>query len=180
MIQKLNYGKYVIVTGGHLENIYNNNNKRLKLNCNDTYEGLPEKMIKTYKFIYENEEFNNITHICKLDEDMILKKLLNKKILSNYCGSVVKKNGNRRWHIGKCTPGSKFNKVPYLGDYVPWCKGGCGYILSKKSLKILKDNKNYDNEIYEDLYIAKILRRNKIFPKQLNNIKKFFKSPEHR
>jgi hypothetical protein len=128
MMNKLNYEKYVIITGGHSENIYNNNNKRLKLNCNDTYEGLSEKVIKAYKFIYENEQFNDI---------------------------------------------------PYRGCYVPWCTGGHGYVLSKKSLKILKNNKNYNNEIYEDLYIAKVLRRNKIFPKQLRNIKTFFISPDH-
>ena len=179
MMKKKNYEKYIIITGGHSENSYNNNTKRLKLNCNDTYEGLPEKVIKTYKFIHENEEFNDISHICKLDEDMILKRLLKKKKLSHYCGNVCRKKGNRRWHIGKCSPSSKFNKIPYRGIYVPWCTGGHGYVLSKKSLGILKNKKNYNNEIYEDLYIAKVLRRNKIFPKQLKNIKFFFKSPEH-
>lgn len=180
MMKQLNYDRYAIITGGHKESWFDNNEKKLKLNCNDAYEGLPEKMIKAYKFIYENEEFSDITHICKLDEDMLLKKLLNKKDLSNYCGKVCfAEQGNRSWHLGKCTPGSKFNKLPYLGSYVPWCLGGWGYVLSRKSMGVLKDDKNYNNEIYEDLYVATVLRRNKIFPTQLKNLEMFFRSPEH-
>ena len=179
MMEKLNYNKYVIITGGHNNNEYDIKNKRIKLNCSDTYEGLPEKVIKTYKFIYENKEFNNITYICKLDEDMIVKKILDTKILQDYYGKVYYKNGNRKWHINKCTPGSKFNKIPYNGIYVPWCLGGFGYILSRKNMELLKDDTTYENEIYEDLYIAKILNKNKIYPKNLKDIEKYYISPEH-
>lgn len=179
MMTKLNYDKYVIVTGGNDINEYDEENKRIKLNCNDTYEGLPEKMIKTYKYILNSKKFNDITHICKFDEDMILKKLLDPKKLLDYCGKVNYNIGNRRWHIGRCSKTSKFNNMEYKGKYVPWCMGGYGYILSKKILKFLVNDTNYNNEIYEDLYIAKILNKNNIFPQKIQNINKYFISPEH-
>ena len=180
MMNYFNYDKYIILTGGHNKNIYEKNHKRLKLKCNDNYEGLPEKMIKAYKFIYENNFFNEITFICKLDEDMILKKLLDIKSLNDYCGKInYSKKIERDYHIGKCSKNSKFNNSLYKGNIVPWCLGGHGYILSKKSLKILKDDIEYCNEIYEDLYIAKILNKNKIYPSNFKNIKEYFISSEY-
>ena len=180
MMKKFDYNKYVIITGGHNNNEYDEKNKRIKLNCSDTYEGLPEKMIKIYKYILNNEKFNDITYICKLDEDMIIKKILDTKILQDYYGKVCYGNGNRKWHIGKCSTTSKFNKTEYKGKYVHWCLGGYGYILSTKILKLIKNNTDYENEIYEDLYIAKILNKNKIYPKNFKNIKNYFISPEHK
>ena len=85
----------------------------------------------------------------------------------------------RKSHIGKCSPDFKYNNIPYDGNYVPWCLGGWGYILSRKSIGLLKDDNNYKDEIYEDLYVAKVLRRKKIFPILFRNIKNFFISPEH-
>lgn len=181
MMKQLNYENYALITGGYTESSFDENEKILKLNCNDAYEGLPEKMIKAYKFICENDKFNDITYICKLDEDMILHKLLNENNLTDYCGKIHnRKNGNRKWHIGKCTPGSKFNNKRYTGDFVPYCFGGIGYVLSRKSLNILKDDKNYNDEIYEDLYIAKVLKENNIYPKKIKRIKFFFNSNAHK
>ena len=81
----------------------------------------------------------------------------------------ISRNGNRRWHINRCTPGSKFNNTPYNGIYVPWCLGGFGYILSRKAINVVGNyNENYDDEIYEDLLIGKILLKSDIKPVILN------------
>jgi hypothetical protein len=181
MMGKLNYDKYAIVTGGHDNNRYDPQNKKIELTCNDTYEGLPEKMIKLYEYILNNTNFNTITYVCKLDEDMILKKLLDTDILSSdYYGLVSYQAGSRRWHLAKCSPSSKFNTTEYTGRFVPWCLGGCGYILSKKILKLLKGDTDYENEIYEDLYVAKILNRHNVYPQQLKNMSDFWVSPTHK
>ena len=38
---------FVIVCGGFIKSRYNDDSKILELNCNDSYVGLPEKIIKT-------------------------------------------------------------------------------------------------------------------------------------
>ena len=71
--------------------------------------------------------------------------------------------------VGKCSKHSVWNKKIYKGNYVPWCRGGYGYILSRKSALEVKDYKEkYDDEIYEDLLIAKILLKSDIQPTVLN------------
>ena len=47
------------------------------------------------------------------------------------------------------------------------------YLLSKKSLNILSGDKNYFNEIYEDLYVAKLLEGKGIYPKIYPNLSAF-------
>jgi hypothetical protein len=171
---------YLIVKGGSDKNYYNENSHILELDCNDFYEGLPEKVLKTYKFIYNNKIFNKYNFICKLDDDMILHKIFDNDILSDYCGIIQKTTGNRNWHIGKCSKESKFNTKPYDGIYVPWCKGGYGYILSRFAIENLINNTEYFDEIYEDVYIAKILYERIIFPKHLSGLSKYISSPDHK
>ena len=181
MMNELNYDNYIIVTGGNETNIYHDDKHLLELVCNDFYEGLPEKVIKTYKFIYENNSFERFTHFCKLDDDIIVKKIINNSLeLPDYCGRVYNRlPGNRTWHINKCSKDSFFNNNEYSGPYVPWCLGGCGYIISKKSLELLSSNTDYYNEIYEDLYVAKILYTNNIYPQHISNLSAFIYSEDH-
>ena len=181
MMNELNYDNYIIVTGGNETNIYHDDKHLLELVCNDFYEGLPEKVIKTYKFIYENKSFERFTHFCKLDDDMIVKKIINNSSeLPDYCGRVdATRRGNRRWHINKCSKDSFFNNNEYTGAYVPWCLGGCGYIISKKSLQLLSSDTDYYNEIYEDVYVAKILYTNNIYPQHMSNLSAFIYSEDH-
>jgi hypothetical protein len=54
MMNSLNYTDYLIVTGGNDINSIDLMNKTLKLDCNDFYEGLPEKVIKALKYVYDN------------------------------------------------------------------------------------------------------------------------------
>jgi len=182
MMKILNYSNYIIIMGGFKNTNYQNKKKILELNCNDFYEGLPEKIVKTYKYICNNKDFNKYSHFCKLDEDMIIKKLLLTDILSDYCGIVQSVEGNRKWHIGKCSKNSYFNDKEYSGIFVPWCKGGYGYILSHKALEyILQTTNNINSDvIYEDVYIGIILNNNNIYPKIINNLTEYIYSPEHK
>lgn len=180
MMNELKNNNYIIVTGGHDEYKYSNDKHLLEINCNDYYEGLPEKVIKTYKFIYESGLFNNFTHFCKLDDDIVIRQTINTSLLTEYCGKVNSNmNGNRKWHINRCSKDSLFNTREYSGPYVPWCLGGCGYIISRNILKILADDTNYYNEIYEDLYVAKILYDKQIYPTNISNLSIYIYSKDH-
>lgn len=180
MMNELKSDNYIIVTGGNHEHTYSRDKHLLELDCNDYYEGLPEKVIKTYKFICERKVFNSFTHFCKLDDDMVIKKTFEISMLTDYCGKLHRSiPGNRNWHIGKCTKGSKFNTAAYTGAYVPWCLGGCGYIVSMNSLRILSNDENYFNEIYEDLYVSKILYEKQINPTNIPNLSLYIFSKDH-
>jgi hypothetical protein len=186
MMNNLNNNNYVIVQGGYDINTYDIDTKILSINCNDKYEGLPEKVLKTYKYIIENKIFDQYTHFIKLDDDMIIKKLIDFKIINglNYCGNVnFSYNGNRRWHIGRCSKNSYWDTNEYKGEYTPWCLGGYGYCLSRNAMNLISliNNKSYNNfASYEDLYIAILLKNNNIHPHNIQNWKSFFVSPDHK
>ena len=72
MMKNLNSEDYIIVKGGYKYTHYIKEEKLLHLNCNDFYEGLPEKVLKTYKFISDDNNFVKYNFICKLDDDMII------------------------------------------------------------------------------------------------------------
>ena len=180
MMNNLNNSNYVIVQGGYDTNTYDINSKILSINCNDKYEGLPEKVLKSYKYIIENKLFDQYSHFIKLDDDMIIKKNINYNLIKNldYGGIISNIIGDRKWHIGKCSKKSVWNITPYNGIYIPWCLGGSGYIISKKAISLIKNDINYNSEIFEDLYIAKLLKKNNILPKNINT-KILFISPVH-
>lgn len=179
MMTQLKIQDFCFVTGGYDKDSYSEKEKIIKLNCNDYYEGLPEKMIKTLRFINNNDFFNRYTHICKLDDDMIIEKPLIIDTYLDYGGRINKIEGNRKWHIGKCSKNSKWNHTIYKGRYVPWAVGGYGYILSKKSISLILENDfNKEEEIYEDLMIAKMLYK-KIEPINIDDLADYIFSPEH-
>lgn len=180
MMNELKNDNYIIITGGNGEYKYSKDKHLLEIDCNDYYEGLPEKVIKTYKFIYESALFDSFTHFCKLDDDMLIRNLIHNYLLTEYCGKVNnRRTGDRKWHIGRCSKDNLFNTTEYTGPYVPWCLGGCGYIISRNSLKILSSDVNYYNEIYEDLYVAKILHDKKITPTNVSDISRYIYSKDH-
>ena len=185
MMKLHNNDDFIIVQGGFGYNSYNKNKKIVNIQCNDKYEGLPEKVFKTYKYLIESSDFNHYTHFFKLDEDMIVKKLITSNEYNNiynninFGGIVQNCVGNRKWHIGKCSPEHYYNTTEYIGIYVPWCLGGYGYIISRIAIEIIKNDNTYLEHIYEDLYIAILLYKNKISPININ-IKEFVISPEHK
>ena len=180
MMNNLNCNDYVIVIGGNTENTYDKNTHILKLNCNDFYEGLPEKVIKTFKYISENTNFNKYKYICKMDQDTQVRKLLTENMLTDYCGFVNRSGkGNRKWHIGKCSKNNKFNIMKYMGHFPHWCMGGFSYVLSKKAINLIKDDEKYLDEIYEDVYIGKLLEKIDIKPSHIRKLKQYIRSPDH-
>ena len=195
MMTNINYEDYIVVTGGEEETFYDNSKKRLHIKCNDFYEGLPEKVLETFKYLYENKWCEKYDYFCKLDDDMIIKSILNlEKGRVHYTGHVAKCNvlidyekkykklhPSRKWHFNKCTPGSYHNKRSYTGEYTDWCKGGCGYILSTYAIKKLQDEEVSQDDIYEDICIALLLKKNNIMPTMTNTLEweKYIFSPEH-
>lgn len=171
---------YLIVCGGE-ENSHNIESKILIIDCNDKYEGLPEKVLKSFKYLVEHEYFNNFNHFAKLDEDMIVNKAVPEKLLTNidYCGRVQRSQGSRKYHFGKFSKDNPHYNKPYSGPFVPWCLGGYGYIISRRAIELIKDNTDFENAIYEDVYIAILLSKKKVFPKIFNN-RSFFVSPVHK
>lgn len=185
-----NINNLIIFCGDpQLESNYLYKNKILYLKCEDTYDYLPTKIYMMIYAILDIDEFSSITHIFKIDdhdtkfEINIIDKI--KSVITNnmdYGGQSVnahnrKKNtfrGKYKWHYKKCPKSSIWYKKPYLGDYVPWCDGGCGYFLSKKSMKLIKCSLSkeeiHKNHIYEDLMIANILHQHNIEPIKVNNI----------
>lgn len=175
-ISKMMQTDFVVIQGGFVNDEYDDDNKILKLNCNDSYIGLPEKVMKTFHFLMSDDKFDKYTHFCKLDDDMmVLKRFEN--IEGDYIGNVHYDDGNRQWHMGRC--GNFWDKVPYLGEFTPWCMGGFGYIVSRTALQKIVPNFNYLDHIYEDVYIGLILKKVSIEPKNLINIKDYILSPDH-
>lgn len=165
---------FIVVHGGSINDVYDEKTRVLGLNCNDGYVGLPEKVMKAFHFIISNEKFNLYTHIAKLDDDMkIIKKI---DIDGDYLGNVHYGDGNRQWHIGRC--GNFWDKIPYIGEFKPWCMGGFGYVVSRKSLEKICPNFDYLGHIYEDVYIGLLMNSIGVIPEKINT-KDYFISPDH-
>lgn len=167
--------------------------KILYLNCNDKYEGLPEKMVYAINSILEIEKFKNYTHIMKIDDhDNVFDCTLNDKIanhteinsitssqefLYDYIGQRVHTYIVPNWHINKCSPSSHWNKKCYNGPITPYLDGGSSYILSRKAMEIIRNKYNFidinhirEKHIWEDLMIALILKENNIYPRVIPNL----------
>jgi len=147
----------------------------LNLNCNDGYVGLPEKVMKTFHYLLSDSRFARYTNFVKLDDDMIVLKEIN-EINDDYLGNVHYSDGNRQWHVGRT--GTFWDKIPYLGEFKPWCMGGFGYVISRTALEKVIPNFDYLDHIYEDVYIGNLMNKIGVIPKQFN-IKEYLVSPEH-
>lgn len=174
-ISKMMSSDYVVACGGSIKDNYDEDLKLINLNCNDGYAGLPEKVMKSFHFIVSDPRFEKYTHIAKLDDDMVVSKKI-ENIDGDYIGNVHYGDGNRQWHIGRC--GNFWDRIPYLGEFKPWCMGGFGYIVSRSSLEKICPNFNYLDHIYEDVYIGLLMNRIGVIPKKINT-RDYFVSPDH-
>ena len=165
----------------NLKSNYLYKNNILYLKCEDTYDHLPTKIYMMINAILDIDDFSSITHIFKLDDhDTVFDNNIIKKIKSlkrenmDYSGQNICDVLDSKWHYNKCPKSSIWHNKPYSGDYVPWADGGCGYLLSRKSMGLIKNNlsKNeiYKKHIYEDMMIALVLHNFNISPKKINNI----------
>jgi hypothetical protein len=160
----------------------------LILKCNDFYEGLPEKMIALISAILELKCFQHVNYIVKIDDHDIINKILNLDYIkhrlnikpqNSYIGNRIIhydkfKKVTRRWHFGKCSKGSSWEKQLYKGIYTSWADGGQGYILRRDAMEKIASVYNFSNindvgkyHIYEDLMIALILNKFKIKPTKM-------------
>jgi len=169
---------YIIVCGANDKSYMDNN--ILYLDCDDTYEGLPDKIYKMFKFVTSNIKLSTYKFYAKLDRKINLVQPIDVDLLEgDYGGKVVRVkehcDGNRTWHIGKCSANSKWSVKKYEGKFVPWCDGGDGYILSNHAANIVANNPpNHDEDIYEDQYVAQKLLNNNIIPYKIQKLTSFF------
>lgn len=174
---------FLFVVGGNLKDEYDTNEKLLKLNCNDTYIGLSEKVIKTFHFILTNDIFKKYTHFVKMDDDMIVENRFNYNDIKelDYFGIVCDCPDDslydRKWHMGKT--GTYWDKLEYQGDYKPFCSGGFGYGVSKKALFSILPDYDYITNIYEDVNIGLLMNKAKIKPTHIAKMRYYIKSPNH-
>lgn len=169
-----------IVCGGFEETRLNGN--IIELNCNDFYEGLPEKVVLAYEFIYKNIPFTHILKVDDHDTEFTSEQIKNiqvnfKNILDtkDYIGQrLIKSKPDPKYHFKKTSNASHWKTQEYSGDYKPWLGGGETYILSNKAIKCVISKYNETtldilrkNEIYEDLMIGKILFAGGILPHEL-------------
>ena len=174
-IKQMMVSDFVVVQGGCIKDSFDEENRIINLNCNDSYIGLPEKIMKTFHFLISNDSFKEYTHFCKLDDDMkVIQRFEN--LEGDYSGRVHYGDGNRQWHIGRS--GNFWDRIPYLGEFKPWCMGGFGYVVSRNALRKALPNFNYLDHIYEDVYIGNLLFSKGIIAKSIN-IKDYVVSPEH-
>ncbi len=175
-----NYKDFLVVVGGEKSNYISDNT--LYLNVDDNYEGLPQKVLESLKYIAQDENFSKYTHICKLDSDMKILKKFSSRILAKekYFGKVQYVDGKRDWGKQKFTKNSKFSKENYSGPFVPWCLGGYGYVVSIDAVKqILHTQVDYDEEPYEDLLISKLLVAKNVAPYNFKNLNNYIYSSTH-
>ena len=175
-IKNMMVDDFVVVQGGCIKDEYDPETKIINLNCNDSYVGLPEKVMKTFHFLISNDEFKDYTHFCKLDDDMIVTKRFD-KVNADYLGNVHYGDGNRQWHIGRC--GNFWDRIPYIGEFKPWCMGGFGYLVSRLAIEKITPNFNYLDHIYEDVYIGLLMNKAGFIAENIPQIKNYLVSPDH-
>jgi len=139
----------------------------LYVDAPDTYEHLPQKTYKLFKFVH-NQTF--YSHALKVDDDCYLNvdALLRSGFENqDYSGKVLGSAGElaRDWHIGKT---SDPNYGEYQGEYKgTWADGASGYILNRYAMKKLLEHSHPQDvgfELYEDKLVGDILREAKIKP----------------
>ena len=84
-------------------------------------------------------------------------------VYCDYYGNYIITELNRTYHFGKCYD-AELNKLKYEGKFLRnYAAGGYGYVLSRKSMFYIINNKNYIySEIYEDKAIGDVLCKNNI------------------
>lgn len=172
---KFGYDDYLIFYGGK-EKIHIESDKVIHLDCDDTYEGLPNKTHSLCKYFLTSELSHKYTHICKTDRSTIIKQLIPYLPQLDYYGYTQSGSDppdyRRTYHYGKCSQNSEWNNKKYTGEFVTYCGGGVCYVLSQKSIKIIAGTPDDPtSEIYEDLYVGKTLFKNKIYPYHLDTLK---------
>ena len=149
--------------------------KILTIKCHNTYDFLQFKTYFTYQAILLIPDFNNITHIYKLNDNVNLKKYYYPSLTEienkHYYGKKINKKNNiekynREWHFKKCPIYSYWHNKKYEGNFIPWIDGNIGYIISRHAIQIIARVcvSEIKKHIYDDLMISLILYDEGILP----------------
>jgi len=153
---------YLIVIGNekNMEEEYILNEKILTVNVDDSYKGLSKKIIKTINILYNLFDYD---YIIKSDDDCIINinRVLENITYIEKCDYVGCLN-NYKSEYNSNYNGLDNTKSTYYGPYM---NGANGYMLSKKAIETIVNNKEQTdklllNEFYEDKLIGDILRLN--------------------
>lgn len=172
-IMNLLEGEYIIIKGGAIEKCEGD---IVTLECDDSYAGLPEKIICACKYVSVNYPGYGII---KIDDDIEIYERLETHLSGDhYCGWRVHQTPpDPRWHIGR-VPNSSWNDIEYMHDEwttnhnIPYkyqyADGGAIYSLSNYAVSLISNSNIIPNEcIYEDVMIGGILAQSNIHPKHL-------------
>lgn len=172
-LKNFTYDYYIVQAGSDTIIL---KDKILHIDVEDIYENLSKKLIKAYRYIYNNTSY---THIYKVDDDFFELNINMDNLYQDYYGNYIIKNLKKDYHFGKCD-NDKYNNTEYQGDFIyKYAAGGYGYILSRKSLYYLIYNTDYIcNEIYEDKAIGDVLYKNNIIVNDNHNNDIIYKKPE--
>jgi histo-blood group ABO system transferase len=158
-LKNFNYDYYILLAGNKTEKI----NNYLYVSCQDYYEELPKKVILGLEYIFRYTDYN---YVYKVDDDFYNYNInLDESIFNyDYYGNYIIKNFNNKYHFGKCYD-KDLNNTPYICNFInKYAAGGYGYLLSRKAIYILINNKNYImDELYEDKAIGDVLYINNIY-----------------
>lgn len=173
-MKKIDYDHYKIFYCGENKNI--DDKKIIHLECDDNYEGLPNKIHHIAKYILSSDLCNYYSHIYKIDATNKPKKIIELLSEQNYYGYLLSRTDlpeyRRTYHFNRCSEESGWNQKRYDGEFVPYCAGGYGYVLSLLALKCISENPNDpDKDIYEDLYVAQALLKCGIKPYHIDSRK---------
>ena len=166
---------YLILLGNH--NCVEKKDHILYTNIKEYYENIPTKIITGLEWIYYNTLYS---HIYKVDDDFFALNINNSEEIYNYdyYGNYIIKKLIRTYHFNKCND-KELNKSEYDGKFIyNYASGGYGYILSRKAIFILLQNKNYIcKEMYEDKAIGDVLYTNNIIINSTNYYTLNYKIP---
>jgi hypothetical protein len=174
-VDKWGLGDYLIFVGGEDQKELEPNVIQLK--CRDLYEDLPEKMFSIYKYLSNHGYPERYEYFWKIDDDVDFirwnpqreQSLLESLSGLDYAGfKLITTEGKRGWHIGRVQEDSPWYNKRYNGSFVNWLDGGSTYFLSSRSMSCFLNYKEINiiryKEIWEDLAVAKFLKKCNILP----------------
>jgi hypothetical protein len=176
MCATLGIANYFIVSGGRNESVYDDTNHRIYLECDDSYESLPSKILT---ILQETHLRHPDAVLWKIDDDVTLLgdpkqfQVLESQIndlsripeTSFLAPKIVKNPGALSspgdWCVGRCEPDSLWNTTPYLGEYPSaWANGGLSYIVGPPALEMLASTtENPVLHVLEDVMVSLIIEQ---------------------
>lgn len=173
MMTQLRYDKYIITYGGEKSNIENKH--AIHLNCPDDYCSLPEKINKTFKYAINNIDFD---YLVKFDRTIQIHKIFDTVMLDDYCG-LIYGYSNGKWHFNRCTQHHKWYNKEFIYPKINYALG-LGYVLLRNCASYVSHNNDYNNHIYEDVYVGSVMISNNIAVKPFRfNFYDYFSDHTH-